>query len=80
MPEDPYKDFHPIFNRSEIASVYITMSEDNLFSLRDPMFMTHNDTYLQADMFFVSGDIQEFVPKIGIKAKGTYLYNLSIFP
>jgi hypothetical protein len=70
MPSDPYKDHHPIFNRSEIATIHFKMSPDNLFQLRDPMFITNNDTYLEADMFFVSGDVRELVPKIGIKAKG----------
>lgn len=68
--DELYGDFHPVFNRSVIASVHIRMPAESLELLRSPSFLYQNATYLKADMVFTNGHVKLDLPNIGIKCKG----------
>jgi hypothetical protein len=68
--DEKYGDHHPVFNRSVIATIHITMPAETLEILRSPDFIYKNASYLKADMVFNNGELSVDIPAIGIKCKG----------
>jgi hypothetical protein len=66
---DTYKDLHPIFNISVLATIRVEMTEEEYNYLLEPKNL-YNESYVNAKIHFDNGNIKETFDEVGIKIKG----------
>ncbi len=67
--KDEYKDDHPIFNISVLATIRVEINPDDLLMLLQPWNL-FNESYAVANVFFDNGNVQETVETVGFRVKG----------
>lgn len=67
---DPYKDFHPVFNISVLAEIHVTLDEKDLLNLIYPGTIYQLD-YAKCTMIFKNEIINRKLENVGIRTKGT---------
>ncbi|KAH3767002.1 Spore coat protein H [Pelomyxa schiedti] len=73
---DDYGLQHPVFNESVIAQVRISMNDNDLRALLDPA-NSKSDMYMQSDMWFYNGLVQDTLTDVGIRLGGSLM---KLFP
>jgi spore coat protein H len=68
--KEKYKDDHPVFNVSRIATFYVKVSEYDLIHLLNSTNM-FNNTWLRTEINFDNGLIKESLKDVGIRLKGS---------
>ena len=68
---DQYGDDNPIFNESTIAQIYLTISQEDLDFLINPINQNARD-YLRANFSFYNGPTTQVLEDIGIRIQGGY--------
>ena len=68
-PNDDYKDDHPVFNISALATLRIEIDPAALLNLLLPENL-YTEDYAPATLFFDNGIVQETVSDVGFKVKG----------
>lgn len=67
---DPYKDFHPIFNISVLAEIHVTLEERDLLHIIFPGTIYSVD-YVKSTVIFKNELINRKLENVGIRTKGT---------
>jgi len=67
--DDEYKDDHPVLNRSELATVRVTLQEEDLTMLLTPI-NAFNQTYVKAHVVFTNNHVHFALDDAGFRLHG----------
>lgn len=68
---DQYKDDHPVFNRTVMATIKISVKPEDLAYILTP-WNAFNASVVPATVNFDNGDISETLEEVGLKIQGKY--------
>jgi hypothetical protein len=68
---DQYKDEHPIWNLSQLATIRIEVEEKDYVNLLLPQNL-YNESYASANMHFDNGHVRQSLYNVGFRVKGAY--------
>eukprot|EP00767_Chilomastix_cuspidata_P007239 gnl/Chilomastix_cuspidata/784.p1 GENE.gnl/Chilomastix_cuspidata/784~~gnl/Chilomastix_cuspidata/784.p1 ORF type:complete len:608 (-),score=230.60 gnl/Chilomastix_cuspidata/784:30-1853(-) len=69
FPNDDYGDDHPVFNRSRVATLNVTIDPDDFLTLMEPANF-QDDTYYVADVTYTNGLVSFAAPLSGFRLHG----------
>lgn len=67
--KDEYKDEHPVWNISVLATVYVELEEQDYLNLLQSWNL-YNESYAMATMYFDNGNVRESISNVGFRVKG----------
>ncbi len=68
---DQYKDDHPIWNLSQLATIRMELDEKDYVNLLLPENL-YNESYASANMHFDNGQVRQSLYNVGFRIKGAY--------
>lgn len=68
---DKYRDDHPIWNLSQLATIRVELSEEDYRYLLLPENL-YNESYVSATMHFDNGIVRQSLANVGFRVKGAY--------
>jgi hypothetical protein len=72
-PKDKYKlVHHPVFNMSTLASIRLTLADEDLAWFLDPAHL-HDEEYRPAEFWFDNGVVTERLENVGVKHSGSLM-------